>query len=50
MARAGNWVVESYPLDTAGKKSSACFLDNATRSIFQQAGFTTSGARADTTT
>jgi len=32
--------VESYPQDTDGKKTSASFLYNATRSHFEQAGFT----------
>jgi len=41
-------VVQSYPQDTEGKKTSASFLYNATRSLFEQAGFTTSGARAYT--
>ena len=33
-------VVELYPQDTEGKKTSASFLYNATRSLFEQAGFT----------
>ncbi len=48
IAQAGGGVVESYPQDTEGKKTSASFLYNATRSLFEQAGFTTSGARAYT--
>ena len=32
--------MESYPQDTDGKKTSASFLYNATRSLFEQAGFT----------
>jgi len=36
---AGGGVVESYPQDTDGKKK-ASFLYNATRSLFEQAGFT----------
>jgi hypothetical protein len=32
--------VDSYPQDTAGEKVSASFLYNATRSTFEQAGFT----------
>jgi ribosomal protein S18 acetylase RimI-like enzyme len=40
IARAGGGVVESFPQDTAGAKTSASFLYNATRSLFEQAGFT----------
>jgi ribosomal protein S18 acetylase RimI-like enzyme len=40
IARAGGGIVESYPQDTPGKKVSASFLYNATRSTFEQAGFT----------
>jgi GNAT superfamily N-acetyltransferase len=40
IAQAGGGVVESYPQDTDGKKTSASFLYNATRSLFEQAGFT----------
>jgi ribosomal protein S18 acetylase RimI-like enzyme len=40
IAAAGGGTVESYPQDTAGKKVSASFLYNATRSTFEQAGFT----------
>ena len=40
IAKAGGGVVESYPQDTEGKKTSASFLYNATRSLFEQAGFT----------
>jgi len=40
IAAAGGGVVESYPQDTRGKKVSASFLYNATRSTFEQAGFT----------
>lgn len=36
------------PQDAKGKKTSASFFYNATRSLFDQAGFTTSGARAHT--
>jgi len=39
IAQAGGGVVESYPQDTEGKKTSASFLYNATRSLFEQAGF-----------
>jgi hypothetical protein len=40
IAQTGGGVVESYPQDTHGKKTSASFLYNATRSPFEQAGFT----------
>jgi ribosomal protein S18 acetylase RimI-like enzyme len=39
IAEAGGRVVESYPQDTGGKKISASFLYNATRSMFEKAGF-----------
>lgn len=39
IAQAGGGVVEAYPHDTEGKKLSASFLYNATRSMFEQAGF-----------
>ncbi|MGH3301597.1 MAG: hypothetical protein ACRDOK_07930 [Streptosporangiaceae bacterium] len=39
IAQAGGGVVEAYPQDTQGKKTSASFLYNATRSMFEQAGF-----------
>jgi hypothetical protein len=31
--------VEAYPQDTPGKKTSASFLYNGTRSLFERAGF-----------
>ena len=37
-AQAGGGVVEAYPQDTLGKKVSASFLYNGTRSLFEQAG------------
>ena len=40
IAEAGGGVVEAYPQDTDGQKVSASFLYNATRSLFEQAGFT----------
>jgi ribosomal protein S18 acetylase RimI-like enzyme len=40
IAQAGGGTVETYPQDTAGKKVSASFLYNATRSTFEEAGFT----------
>jgi GNAT superfamily N-acetyltransferase len=40
IADAGGGVVEAYPFDTTGKKVSATFLYNATRSMCEQAGFT----------
>jgi GNAT superfamily N-acetyltransferase len=36
---AGGGVVEAYPQDTQGRKTSASFLYNGTRSLFEQAGF-----------
>jgi GNAT superfamily N-acetyltransferase len=40
VADAGGGVVEAYPQDTAGKKITASFLYNGTRSLFEHAGFT----------
>jgi hypothetical protein len=39
IAQAGGGVVEAYPQDTGGQKVSASFLYSATRSLFEQAGF-----------
>jgi hypothetical protein len=39
IADAGGGVVEAYPQDTKGKKISASFLYNGTRSLFEAAGF-----------
>jgi GNAT superfamily N-acetyltransferase len=39
IAQAGGGVVEAYPQDTPGKKVSASFLYNGTRSLFAKAGF-----------
>jgi GNAT superfamily N-acetyltransferase len=39
IARAGGGVVEGYPQDTVGQKVSSSFLYSATRSLFEQAGF-----------
>jgi hypothetical protein len=39
IAQAGGGIVEAYPQDTDGKKISASFLYNGTRSFFEQAGF-----------
>jgi hypothetical protein len=39
IARAGGGVVEAYPHDAAGRKISASFLYNGTRSMFERAGF-----------
>lgn len=39
IAEAGGGLVEAYPQDTQGKKVSASFLYNGTRSLFEQAGF-----------
>jgi hypothetical protein len=40
IAQAGGGVVEAYPHDTRGKKTSGSFLYNGTRSLFEKAGFT----------
>jgi GNAT superfamily N-acetyltransferase len=39
IGQAGGGVVEAYPQDTGGQKTSASFLYSATRSLFEQAGF-----------
>jgi GNAT superfamily N-acetyltransferase len=39
IAKAGGGAVEAYPQDTGGKRTSGSFLYNATRSLFEQAGF-----------
>ncbi len=39
IAQAGGGVVETYPQDNQGKKVSASFLYNGTRSLFEKAGF-----------
>lgn len=39
IAQAGGGVVEAYPQDTQGKKVSASFLYNGTRTLFEKAGF-----------
>jgi len=39
IALAGGGVVEAYPHDIGGKKVSASFLYNGTRTLFEQAGF-----------
>jgi len=39
IAQAGGGVVEGYPQDTQGKKTSASFLYSATRTMFEKAGF-----------
>ena len=40
IAHAGGGLVEAYPQDTQGKKITASFFYNCTRSLFEQAGFT----------
>jgi GNAT superfamily N-acetyltransferase len=40
IAQSGGGVVEAYPHDTQGERTSASFLYNGTRSLFEQAGFT----------
>ena len=39
IAQEGGGVVEAYPEDNGGRKTSASFLYNGTRSLFEQAGF-----------
>ncbi len=39
IAKAGGGVVEGYSQETQGKKVSASFLYSATRSVFEDAGF-----------
>jgi hypothetical protein len=39
IARAGGGVVEAYPQDTQGQKTSASYLYNGTRTLFERAGF-----------
>lgn len=39
IAQVGGGVVEAYPQDTEGKKTSASFLYNGTRTLFEDAGF-----------
>ena len=39
IAAEGGGLVEGYPQDTQGKKTSASFLYNGTRTLFEEAGF-----------
>jgi hypothetical protein len=39
IAEAGGGVVEAYPQDTQGKRTSGSFLYNGTRGLFEKAGF-----------
>lgn len=39
IAQAGGGVVEGYPQDTQGRKTSSTFLYSATRSLFERTGF-----------
>jgi GNAT superfamily N-acetyltransferase len=39
IAKAGGGVVEAYPQNTLGKRTSGSFLYNGTRSLFEKAGF-----------
>lgn len=39
IAQTGGGVVEAYPQDTQGKKITASFLYNGTRTLFEDAGF-----------
>lgn len=49
IAEAGGGVVEAYPQDTDGKKVSASFLYNGTRTLFEKAGFDYRHGKARTT-
>jgi GNAT superfamily N-acetyltransferase len=40
IAEAGGGVVEAYPQDTQGRRTSGSFLYNGTRTLFEKAGFT----------
>ena len=40
IAKAGGGVVEGYPHDTEGQKTSSSFLYNGTRTLFERSGFT----------
>lgn len=39
IAQAGGGLVETYPRDTQGRKTSSSYLFNGTRSMFERAGF-----------
>jgi hypothetical protein len=39
ISEAGGGLVESFPADMTGKKTSASFLYNATVSVFERLGF-----------
>ena len=39
IANAGGGLVETYPQDTQGQKTSSTYLYNGTRTLFEQAGF-----------
>jgi hypothetical protein len=39
IATSGGGLVEAYPQDTQGMKTSASFLYNGTRSLFEHSGF-----------
>lgn len=43
--QAGGGMVESYPQDTHGETISASFLYNATRTLFEECGFTCVGSK-----
>lgn len=45
IAGLGGGIVESYPQDTQGKKTSNSFLYNGSREIFDRAGFTYEGTK-----
>lgn len=40
IAKEGGGLVEAYPQDTQGQKTSASYLYNGTRTLFESAGFT----------
>jgi GNAT superfamily N-acetyltransferase len=50
IAAAGGGVVEGYPHDTGGKKMSASFLYNATRTTYERCGFTFDRTKGDKNT
>jgi GNAT superfamily N-acetyltransferase len=50
IAKAGGGVVEGYPHDTKGKKVSASFLYNATRTTYERCGFVFDRPKGDKNT
>lgn len=49
IAQAGGGVVEAYPQDTQGKRTSGSFLYNGTRSLFEKTGFSYERSKGKTT-